>query len=65
MSDHGSLGATSSASTSDETKPVVAEWRNIPLAEWDTYQVGFMILCSCASVEETAVSHHHMYYLNI
>ena len=39
MSDHGSLGATSSGSIPDEGRPVVAEWKNRPLAEWDTHQV--------------------------
>ena len=39
MSDHGSLGATSSGSIPDEGKPVVAEYKNIPLNEWDTRQV--------------------------
>lgn len=43
MSDHGSLGATSSGSNPEEGKPVMAEWKNIPLVEWDTQQVGLMM----------------------
>ena len=39
MSDHGSLGATSSGSIPEEGKLVMAEWRNMPLLEWDTHQV--------------------------
>ena len=40
MSDHGSLGAASSGSNPDEGKPVMAEWKNLPLVEWDTHQVN-------------------------
>ena len=44
MSDHGSLGATSSGSLADEGKPVVAELKNIPLTEWDARQVNSWLM---------------------
>lgn len=48
MSEHSSLGAVSSGSLPDDSaKPVVAEWKNKPLVEWDTHQVS----CWLMSVE--------------
>lgn len=39
MSDHDELRPTSSGSIADEGRPVMAEWKIKPLAEWDTHQV--------------------------
>ncbi|XP_028393127.1 neurabin-1-like [Dendronephthya gigantea] len=44
MSDHDELRTTSSGSIPDEGKPVMAEWKIKPLAEWDTHQVNCWLM---------------------